>query len=519
MDPRFSLKKYPRVDVIYKTKSSLDFMMISSNVYENRKKNKLESGVRWVIHFIIAFVVGAIAFYMDIFEEYLMGWHLGITQDLITKGEPIYLPYFYWVSFSVVCAFIGAALTVYVGPGAAGSGVAEVIGLLNGVRYPKALDIATLVIKIVGVELAVISNLAVGKEGPLVAIGAICGCLVPYLPFSIFEPFRNDSDKRTFIAAGAAAGISAAFGAPIGGALFAYEISKPNTFWSFSMLWRVFFTSAFATLTLGILQELNVGDPLSLNTAAVLKYGEISYFDVPMGDFLISVFLGTIGGLMGAFFCYIYAVLGYVRKQYVNTNIKKIIEVMAFSFVSASLFFWLSYACKECYQEDVVVDYENYVSFQCPKDYYNPQATLYLNSEGAVIRALMNDKIKDTIKGVGTFTLVWYILMITTQGVTVPSGLFLPGMLIGSGMGYVLKESLIALNFNLDPNLGSSYQIIGAVSYMAGYTRQTYSLAVVMLETTQTINFFIPIILAVMVSVGVAGIFNRSLYERALRSK
>ena len=131
----------------------------------------------------------------------------------------------------------------------------------------------------------------------------------------------------------------------------------------------------------------------------------------------------------------------------------------------------------------------------------------------------MNDKIKDTIKGVGTFTLVWYILMITTQGVTVPSGLFLPGMLIGSGMGYVLKESLIALNFNLNPNLGSSYQIIGAVSYMAGYTRQTYSLAVVMLETTQTINFFIPIILAVMVSVGVAGIFNRSLYERALRSK
>ena len=35
------------------------------------------------------------------------------------------------------------------------------------------------------------------------------------------------------IAAGAACGISVAFGAPIGGALFAYEISKPNTFWTF----------------------------------------------------------------------------------------------------------------------------------------------------------------------------------------------------------------------------------------------------------------------------------------------
>jgi len=54
---------------------------------------------------------------------------------------------------------------------------------------------------------------------------------------------------------------------------------------------------------------------------------------------------------------------------------------------------------------------------------------------------------------------------------------------------------------------------------MASYTRQTYSLAVVMLETTQTINFFIPIMLVVFVAVGVAGAFNRSIYERALRSK
>jgi hypothetical protein len=40
-----------------------------------------------------------------------------------------------------------------------------------------------------------------------------------------------------------------------------------------------------------------------------------------------------------------------------------------------------------------------------------------------------------------------------------------------------------------------------------------------MLETTQTINFFIPIMLTILVAVNVARIFNRSLYERALRSK
>lgn len=60
---------------------------------------------------------------------------------------------------------------------------------------------------------------------------------------------------------------------------------------------------------------------------------------------------------------------------------------------------------------------------------------------------------------------------------------------------------------------------MGASAMLAGYTRQTYSLAVIMLETTQSINFFIPIMLTILVSVNVSRIFNRSLYERALRSK
>ena len=167
---------------------------------------------------------------LALMEEGLIKLHTEYSQTMIDSGIGIGLVYCYWVSFSLICAFIGAALCCYLGPGAAGSGVAEVMGLLNGVRYPKAIDISTLFVKILAVEFAVISNLAVGKEGPLVHIGAIIGTLTPYIPFSVFEPFRNDSDKRTFMAAGGAAGISAAFGAPIGGALFAYEISKPNTF-------------------------------------------------------------------------------------------------------------------------------------------------------------------------------------------------------------------------------------------------------------------------------------------------
>jgi len=55
------------------------------------------------------------------------------------------------------------------------------------------------------------------------------------------------------MAAGSSVGVSCAFGAPIGGALFSYEISKPNTFWTFSMLWRVFFATSVGTFTLSIM--------------------------------------------------------------------------------------------------------------------------------------------------------------------------------------------------------------------------------------------------------------------------
>ena len=77
------------------------------------------------------------------------------------------------------------------------------------------------------------------------------------------------------IAAGGAAGVAAAFGAPIGGALFTYEISKPNTFWTFSMLWRVFFGTALAVFTLSLITSLDLHAPLGLSDTAILKFGTL----------------------------------------------------------------------------------------------------------------------------------------------------------------------------------------------------------------------------------------------------
>ena len=73
-----------------------------------------------------------------------------------------------------------------------GSGVAEVIGFLNGVNYPEFINIKTLITKVFGVVLSVSGKLCVGKEGPLAHIGAIIGVGVLYIPGLDFRFLRND---------------------------------------------------------------------------------------------------------------------------------------------------------------------------------------------------------------------------------------------------------------------------------------------------------------------------------------
>jgi chloride channel 7 len=109
---------------------------------------------------------------------------------------------------------------------------------------------------------------------------------------------------------------------------------------------------------------------------------------------------------------------------------------------------------------------------------------------------------------------------VLTYGIWVPAGLFLPGILIGCTVGLLYLEFMLqGLGLSSQRIGGESFLVIGAAAMLSGYTRLTYSLAVLMMETTQSINLFLPILIGILVSHGVARYFNRSLYDYALRSK
>jgi len=242
---------------------------------------------------------------------------------------------------------IAVLLTIYVGPGANGSGTVEVMGLLNGINFPMSIQVDTLFVKIFGTLFAICGGLAVGKEGPLLHIGAIIGVMVCYMPVKSFRVLQNDVNKRQMIATGASCGVGCAFGAPIGGALFSYEISKPNTYWTFSMLWRVFFATSLGAFTLGILVSMKEGITVSGNSAGAIKFGSLTTVDNSLYDLFAAILIGAFCGLLGSFFIYIQTKMTKLRKLYINTNLKKILEAVFFAFITAAGFYLAVLLTKE----------------------------------------------------------------------------------------------------------------------------------------------------------------------------
>lgn len=85
-------------------------------------------------------------------------------------------------------------------------------------------------VKIIGSISAVSSSLLVGKAGPMVHTGACVASLLGQggskkygLTWKWLRFFKNDRDRRDFVTCGSAAGIAAAFRAPVGGLLFVIE--------------------------------------------------------------------------------------------------------------------------------------------------------------------------------------------------------------------------------------------------------------------------------------------------------
>jgi chloride channel protein, CIC family len=126
-----------------------------------------------------------------------------------------------WVALSpIIGGLIVVFLVLRFAPEAKGHGVPEVMDSVFYKRGDIRWQVA--VIKSLASALSIGSGAAVGREGPIIQIGAAIG--------STFGRAIKLSNwqKITLLAAGAGAGIAATFNTPLGGVLFALEILLPE---------------------------------------------------------------------------------------------------------------------------------------------------------------------------------------------------------------------------------------------------------------------------------------------------
>jgi H+/Cl- antiporter ClcA len=157
---------------------------------------------------LIGFMVGLII----VFFRYLL-----LQTDTLRRGI-YHAPHslMYWLRWGAVLALIGLVLgwAGKVWPLIKGSGIPQIKGALAG---SLPLNYRELPVKLLTGLLGLGAGLSLGREGPSVQIGAYVGKGV----LSVFP--KPEQEQHWLIASGAAAGVAAAFNAPLAGVLFVLE--------------------------------------------------------------------------------------------------------------------------------------------------------------------------------------------------------------------------------------------------------------------------------------------------------
>ncbi|XP_023489883.1 H(+)/Cl(-) exchange transporter 4 isoform X5 [Equus przewalskii] len=338
-----------------------------------------------------------------------------------SEGASAYiLNYLMYILWALLFAFLAVSLVRVFAPYACGSGIPEIKTILSGFIIRGYLGKWTLLIKTVTLVLVVSSGLSLGKEGPLVHVACCCGNFFSSL-FSKYS--KNEGKRREVLSAAAAAGVSVAFGAPIGGVLFSLE--EVSYYFPLKTLWRSFFAALVAAFTLRSINPFG-------NSRLVLFYVE---YHTPwyMAELFPFILLGVFGGLWGTLF--IRCNIAWCRRRK-TTKLGKypVLEVIAVTAITAIIAYPNPYTRRST--SELISELFN----DCGA-LESSQLCDYINDPN-MTRPV--DDIPDRPAGVGVYTAMWQlalalifkiVITIFTFGMKIPSGLFIPSMAVGAMAG------------------------------------------------------------------------------------
>ncbi|GIL91065.1 hypothetical protein Vretimale_9495 [Volvox reticuliferus] len=500
--------------------SSLDSLLVSANKY--------------LVCFAIGVITALAAFAVNLSVENISGFKFWATLTIMESGNLVG-SFMAYVAMNAALVTASVAITLYIGPAAAGSGIPDVKAYLNGVDVPYIFHLNTLVAKILGAIGSVAGGLAIGKEGPFVHAGAAIAAIVSQggsgsMRLGWMRHFWNDRDRYDMVACGTAAGVAAAFRSPVGGVLFALE--EMTSWWKNQMLWLAFFTTAVVSVSIRVLMKA-----CSSNGCGFFGSGGFIIFEIQEGQDTYEFFelvpmllLGVLGGLLGSGFIAMNARLSEWRKRNLAPLGRRgrLLEGLAISVLTSTLSFVvpLMVVCTACpagsegtCPRTDNLHSGNFVKFGCRdllgRGAYNDLATLFFNTQDDAIRNLFSSKTKReyTVSALLIFSVIFYFLATLTYGMFAPTGLFVPSILCGAAYGRLVGIFVADMHPGHYIDEGT-YALLGAASFLGGAMRLTVCTCVMLLELTNNLALLPLIMLVLLVAKAVGdGTGIKPVYE------
>ncbi len=374
--------------------------------------------------------------------------------------EPMrHLPWWYILIAPAIGGVIIGPIIFYFAREAKGHGVPEVMlaTLLQGGKIrPRVAFIKALVS-----ALCIGSGGSVGREGPLVQIGASVGS-------SLGQVFKlTEKQVSTLVACGAGSGIAAAFNAPIAGALFAVEIILGD-----------FGVSAFSPIVLSSVMATLVSHYFEGDFAAFIvpPYKLVSAFEL-----IPYTVLGVLAG---------FAALAFIWVLYFSENM----------FEKWSFPEWLKPAVGGIAIGAMALWVPNLFGV----GYETINMALHGNLALWFLLLLIPVKILATS---------------ITLGSGGSGGVFAPSLFLGASTGGVIGILFHSLFPHLTATPGA-YALVGMGAVVAGATQAPITAILIIFELTNNYHIIIPLMFSCIISTLITtNIKKESIYTQKLKFK
>jgi CIC family chloride channel protein len=338
-------------------------------------------------------------------------------------------------------------------PEARGHGVPEVMDAIF-YREGKIRPVVA-VVKSLASALSIGTGAAVGREGPIIQIGASLGSTLGQL-------IRMEAWQRiTLVAAGAGAGIAATFNTPLGGVMFAVELMMPE------VSVRTFLPVALATGTATFIGRLFLGMRPAFEVPTQLF---LTAAPTSLDALLLCALLGALCGVAATAFIRGLHVAERVFDRLHNPYVRHALGMTLIGLMMYAFFLGSGH-----YRIDGV-------------GYATIQEILLGGVVAAPFLALLfAGKLAATSISLGSGS---------SGGIFSPS-LFM-GAAVGGAFGATVQTSLALPNIAIP-----AFAMIGMAAMVGGGTGAAMTAIVMIFEMTRDYDIVMPMIIAVAVSIGI----------------